>query len=90
MAGGMAIGQTNLVSDLQSRSLTSSDRYFSLSQKVGYAFLLHIYSSPVTHLHENGTESTLPTRPDKHVIISILIPLIQVSSIYQVPDTNPH
>ena len=43
--------------------------------QVGYAFLLHIYSNPVTHLSQMDG---LPTRPDKHVIITIAIPLLQV------------
>ncbi|KAF8888196.1 hypothetical protein CPB85DRAFT_1334718 [Mucidula mucida] len=44
---------------------------------VGYAFLLHIYSSPLTHtVHP---PSPLPSRPDKHVIFTILIPLVQLT-----------
>jgi hypothetical protein len=42
----------------------------------GYAFLLHIYSSSLTHVkHGDG----LPTRPNKHVIVTIVLPLLQVS-----------
>ncbi|KAF9032860.1 hypothetical protein BDZ89DRAFT_1232998 [Hymenopellis radicata] len=44
---------------------------------VGYAFLLHIYSSPLTHnVHP---PSPLPSRPDKHVIFTILVPLLQLA-----------
>ncbi|KAL0946399.1 hypothetical protein HGRIS_012625 [Hohenbuehelia grisea] len=43
---------------------------------VGYAFLLHIYSSPITH--PNKYES-LPSRPDKHVVVTIAIPLLQLT-----------
>lgn len=46
-------------------------------RQVGYAFLLHIYSSPVTHMNR---ATGLPSRPDKHAIITISIPLLQVCS----------
>ena len=39
----------------------------------GYAFLLHIYANPITHAYK-GT----PTRPDTHILITIIIPLLQV------------
>ncbi|KAK0211329.1 hypothetical protein DFS33DRAFT_371615 [Desarmillaria ectypa] len=43
---------------------------------VGYAFLLHIYSSPITHVSK---PEGLPSRPDKHVIFTIAIPLLQLT-----------
>ncbi|KAJ6584747.1 hypothetical protein B0H19DRAFT_1206465 [Mycena capillaripes] len=43
---------------------------------IGYAFLLHIYSSPITHVHK---PPSLPSRPDKHVIVTITIPLLQLT-----------
>ncbi|KAK2466636.1 hypothetical protein APHAL10511_000894 [Amanita phalloides] len=43
---------------------------------IGYAFLLHIYSSPLTHVRR---PDDLPSRPDKHVIITIAIPLLQLT-----------
>ncbi|KAK0239471.1 hypothetical protein EDD85DRAFT_880711 [Armillaria nabsnona] len=43
---------------------------------VGYAFLLHIYSSPITHVNK---PEGLPSRPDKHVIFTIAIPLLQLT-----------
>ncbi|KAF7299202.1 hypothetical protein MIND_00868900 [Mycena indigotica] len=43
---------------------------------IGYSFLLHIYSSPITHVYK---PSGLPSRPDKHVIVSITIPLLQLT-----------
>ncbi|KAF9014146.1 hypothetical protein BDQ17DRAFT_1386668 [Cyathus striatus] len=43
---------------------------------VGYAFLLHIYSSPITHMHQ---PDGFPSRPDKHVMITITIPLLQLT-----------
>ncbi|KIJ44308.1 hypothetical protein M422DRAFT_168278 [Sphaerobolus stellatus SS14] len=46
----------------------------------GYAFLLHIYSSPVTHQVKTNTGS--PSRPDKHVLITIIIPLLQLTMIH--------
>ncbi|KAF8163684.1 hypothetical protein B0H34DRAFT_650577 [Crassisporium funariophilum] len=47
---------------------------------VGYAFLLHIYSSPIAHAYkpDDGT----PSRPDKHVIITIAIPLLQLTAFH--------
>ncbi|KAG7093705.1 hypothetical protein E1B28_007359 [Marasmius oreades] len=42
---------------------------------VGYAFLLYAYSSSFTHvLKPDG----LPSRPDKHVLVTIAIPLLQL------------
>ncbi|KAJ7163300.1 hypothetical protein C8R46DRAFT_1102931 [Mycena filopes] len=43
---------------------------------IGYAFLLHIYSSPITHVYK---PASLPSRPDKHVIVTIAIPLLQLT-----------
>ncbi|KAH9484462.1 hypothetical protein JR316_0003944 [Psilocybe cubensis] len=43
---------------------------------VGYAFLLHVYSSPVTHTF---TPDGGASRPDKHAIITIGIPLLQLT-----------
>ncbi|PFH51671.1 hypothetical protein AMATHDRAFT_142020 [Amanita thiersii Skay4041] len=43
---------------------------------IGYAFLLHIYSSPASH---NLKPANLPSRPDIHVIITITIPLLQLT-----------
>ncbi|KAG1723707.1 hypothetical protein EDB19DRAFT_1762619 [Suillus lakei] len=41
---------------------------------LGYAFVLHTYSSPVTHwIKFEGSTS----RPDKHVVFTILLPLLQ-------------
>ncbi len=44
--------------------------------QVGYAFLLHVYSSPITHSFKPLDDT--PSRPDKHVLITIAIPLLQV------------
>ncbi|KIJ69205.1 hypothetical protein HYDPIDRAFT_172656 [Hydnomerulius pinastri MD-312] len=45
----------------------------------GYAFLLHIYSSPMTH----GTKlEGYPSRPDKHVLFTIILPLLQLAIIH--------
>ncbi|KIK56394.1 hypothetical protein GYMLUDRAFT_47165 [Collybiopsis luxurians FD-317 M1] len=55
---------------------------------VGYAFLLHIYSSPLTHAYKpykpdfnsNLTDfKLLPSRPDTHVLITLVIPLLQLT-----------
>ncbi|KAG1827518.1 uncharacterized protein BJ212DRAFT_1312836 [Suillus subaureus] len=46
---------------------------------LGYAFVLHTYSSPVTHwiMLEGST-----SRPDKHVVFTILLPLLQLAIIH--------
>ncbi|KAG9101605.1 hypothetical protein FS749_005485 [Ceratobasidium sp. UAMH 11750] len=48
----------------------------------GYSFLLHIYASPIMHTQTSKqplpTEDTPPSRPDKHVLITIILPLLQV------------
>ncbi|TFY65006.1 hypothetical protein EVG20_g5753 [Dentipellis fragilis] len=55
---------------------TSNTSPFNL---FGYAFLLHLYSSPLTHaLNPEGS----PSRPDMHVVITILMPLLQLSMIH--------
>lgn len=46
--------------------------------EVGYAFLLHIYSSPSSHNYYPLAKG-MPSRPDKHVVITIAIPLFQAS-----------
>ncbi|KAJ6509023.1 hypothetical protein C8R45DRAFT_1208587 [Mycena sanguinolenta] len=43
---------------------------------VGYSFLLHLYASPITHVHK---PPSMPSRPDKHVIVTITIPLLQLT-----------
>ncbi|KAJ7644337.1 hypothetical protein FB45DRAFT_897561 [Roridomyces roridus] len=48
---------------------------------IGYAFLLHVYSSPITHVFK-PSPSSLPSRPDKHVIVTITIPLLQVTALH--------
>ena len=48
--------------------------------QVGYAFLLHAYSFPAAHSRKSTDES--PSRPDKHAIITIAIPLLQVCLLH--------
>ena len=48
--------------------------------QVGYAFLLHAYSFPSAHSRKSTDES--PSRPDKHAIITIAIPLLQVCLLH--------
>ncbi|PPQ88335.1 hypothetical protein CVT25_012446 [Psilocybe cyanescens] len=57
-------------------NLSLNDEAETYVLQVGYAFLLHVYSSPVTHTFkpENGA-----SRPDKHAIITIGIPLLQLT-----------
>ncbi|KZV65902.1 hypothetical protein PENSPDRAFT_586031 [Peniophora sp. CONT] len=45
----------------------------------GYAFLLHIYSAPMTHTVK---EEGLPTRPDVHVLFVIMLPLLQLALLH--------
>ncbi|KAH9059981.1 hypothetical protein EDB87DRAFT_648340 [Lactarius vividus] len=45
----------------------------------GYAFMLHFYSSPLTHLVKS---EGLPSRPDVNVIFTLLVPLFQLSMIH--------
>jgi len=44
---------------------------------VGYAFLLHLYASPFAHVLRTSKED--PSRPDKNAIITITIPLLQLT-----------
>lgn len=48
---------------------------------VGYAFLLHIYSSPSSHNYYPLAKG-MPSRPDKHVVITIAIPLFQLTILH--------
>ncbi|KAF8868869.1 hypothetical protein BD779DRAFT_824016 [Infundibulicybe gibba] len=56
---------------------------------VGYAFLLHIYSSPNSHIPQSEPNGP-PTRPDKHVIITIAIPLLQLTILHALSATKPY
>ncbi|KAF9073196.1 hypothetical protein BDP27DRAFT_315435 [Rhodocollybia butyracea] len=55
---------------------------------VGYAFLLHIYSSPLTHAYkpykadfnsEYSNSELLPSRPDSHILVTLTVPLLQLT-----------
>ncbi|KAG8683742.1 hypothetical protein FRC08_014100, partial [Ceratobasidium sp. 394] len=52
----------------------------------GYSFLLHIYASPIMHTQTSKqplpTEDTPPSRPDKHVLITIILPLLQLTILH--------
>ncbi|KAG8747555.1 hypothetical protein FRC10_000691 [Ceratobasidium sp. 414] len=49
-------------------------------------FLLHIYASPIMHIQTPkqplSTENTPPSRPDKHVLITIILPLLQLTILH--------
>ncbi|VDB82846.1 unnamed protein product [Peniophora sp. CBMAI 1063] len=47
----------------------------------GYAFLLHIYSAPMTHTVK---EEGLPSRPDVHVLFVIMLPLLQLALLHAI------
>lgn len=42
----------------------------------GYAMLLHIYASPITHTNKGYPGH--PSRPDKNVLVTLFLPLFQV------------
>ncbi|KAI0700447.1 hypothetical protein BC835DRAFT_1266294 [Cytidiella melzeri] len=52
---------------------TTSNAPFNL---FGYSFILYIYASPVTHVNKS---SGLPSRPDIHVLITMVLPLLQLT-----------
>ncbi|KAG8217779.1 hypothetical protein J3R82DRAFT_5940 [Butyriboletus roseoflavus] len=61
------------------RGLEGTNSNASPFNLFGYAFLLHIYSSPMTH----GTRlQGLPSRPDKHVVFTIILPLLQLTIVH--------
>ncbi|KAG6376405.1 hypothetical protein JVT61DRAFT_2390 [Boletus reticuloceps] len=61
------------------RGLEGANSNASPFNLFGYAFLLHIYSSPMTH----GTKlQDLPSRPDKHVVFTIILPLLQLAIVH--------
>lgn len=51
---------------------------------VGYAFLLHLYASPFAHSISAYTrgETRVPSRPDKHAVITVAIPLLQLTMFH--------
>lgn len=55
---------------------TNSGSPFNL---FAYAFLLHIYSSPMTH---GNKLDGLPSRPDKHVVFTIILPLLHLTIVH--------
>ncbi|KAF8517501.1 hypothetical protein BU17DRAFT_49653 [Hysterangium stoloniferum] len=77
MAVCVALSIEALMKGLEGRNSTSSP--FNL---FGYAFLLHIYSSPFTHQVKPGNQGH--TRPDQHVLVTIIIPLLQLTIIQSV------
>ena len=50
----------------------------SHSVQFGYSFMLHFYSSPLTHIVK---PEGLPSRPDVNVIFTIYVPLLQVREL---------
>ncbi|KAG9318745.1 hypothetical protein JVU11DRAFT_844 [Chiua virens] len=61
------------------RGLEGTNNNASPFNLFGYAFLLHIYSSPMTH---DSKLDGLPSRPDKHVVFTIILPLLQLSIVH--------
>ncbi|CUA70186.1 hypothetical protein RSOLAG22IIIB_00536 [Rhizoctonia solani] len=50
----------------------------------GYSFLLHIYASPIMHQSpkHSVSQTNTPSRPDKHVLITIILPLLQLTILH--------
>ncbi|EPQ57762.1 hypothetical protein GLOTRDRAFT_136638 [Gloeophyllum trabeum ATCC 11539] len=69
ICGGLCVGA--LTRGLEGQGSPNSSPF----NLFGYAFLLHIYSSPLTHTKK---PLGLPSRPDAHVVITIILPLLQV------------
>ncbi|KAH7914036.1 hypothetical protein BJ138DRAFT_1001063 [Hygrophoropsis aurantiaca] len=61
------------------RGLEGGNNSASPFNLFGYAFLLHIYSSPMTHDHKLEDSKS---RPDKHVVFTIMLPLLQLTLIH--------
>ncbi|KAH8813468.1 hypothetical protein DL96DRAFT_1626133 [Flagelloscypha sp. PMI_526] len=55
---------------------------------VGYAFLLHVYSNPLTHLFVDPDDAS-PSRPDMHTVMTIGIPLIQLTLLHAMAIHKP-
>ncbi|KAF8801639.1 hypothetical protein BYT27DRAFT_7114356 [Phlegmacium glaucopus] len=66
-------------------NVTSNTSPFNL---VGYAFLLHAYSFPIAHSQKSTEDS--PSRPDKHAIITIAIPLFQLTVFHILSVSKRH
>ncbi|KIP08512.1 hypothetical protein PHLGIDRAFT_374874 [Phlebiopsis gigantea 11061_1 CR5-6] len=45
----------------------------------GYAFVLYVYASPMTHVHKGRG---IASRPDVHVLITMMLPLLQLTMIH--------
>ncbi|KDQ61231.1 hypothetical protein JAAARDRAFT_32233 [Jaapia argillacea MUCL 33604] len=71
----MALCVGALTRGLEGHTLSNSSPF----NLFGYSFLLHIYSSPLTHASK---PQNLPSRPDVHVLITIILPLLQVTMIH--------
>ncbi|KAJ6557290.1 hypothetical protein DFH09DRAFT_1280044 [Mycena vulgaris] len=71
-----AFSMESLVRGLDGGGLIQVNANTSPFNLIGYAFLLHIYSSPITHVYK---PVSMPSRPDKNVIVTIAIPLLQLT-----------
>lgn len=64
----------NLVSNIVSLRYTIGDNADYLV-KFGYAFMLYVYGSPITHIDKPANK---PSRPDTDILIVVIIPVLQV------------
>jgi hypothetical protein len=44
--------------------------------QAGYAFMMYLYSQPISHVNNPGNGAS---RPDKHILIMVSMPLLEVS-----------
>ncbi|KAF8479306.1 hypothetical protein DFH94DRAFT_632238 [Russula ochroleuca] len=73
ICGALCIGA--LTKGLEGVGTTSASPF----NLFGYSFMLHFYSSPLTHLVK---PEGLPSRPDLNVIFTIYVPLFQLAMIH--------
>ncbi|EIN07133.1 hypothetical protein PUNSTDRAFT_53525 [Punctularia strigosozonata HHB-11173 SS5] len=71
VCGALCIGA--LTRGLEGR--TANDGNTAPFNLFGYSFMLHVYSSPLTHIK---TAEAAFSRPDKHVVVTLLLPILQL------------
>lgn len=58
--------------------------WFLTSSQPQFAFLLHLYSSPLGNVFNRVQESysSTPSRPNRHVLVTLFLPLLQMTMIH--------
>lgn len=59
----------------------------SAHAQFGYSFLLHLYSSPLTH-HRQRAATNAPGRPDVHALLQLWLSLTELTAL-QVMELSP-